>query len=79
LYYLEKKTQQEIADKYNVGRDTIIEFMKRNNLEARKTTFSKGCDVWNKGLSKNIDPRIAYDRPTKFKKGNKMWELRLHK
>lgn len=30
----------------------------------------KDMDVWNKGLTKETDSRIDYNRPTKFKKGN---------
>jgi 5-methylcytosine-specific restriction enzyme A len=32
-------------------------------------TFKKGCTPWNKGLTKEIDSRIDYERPTTFKKG----------
>jgi DNA-binding XRE family transcriptional regulator len=76
MYYVRGMTQDKIAKKIGVSRWTINQFMKRNNLNAKNTRFKISHDAWNKGLSKKIDPRINYNRPTKFTKGNQMWKLR---
>jgi len=83
-YLQNKKTMKEIAKEVGCGKVTVFEYLKKYNIPTR--TYGS-WEVWNKGLTKEKDPRVAQSgkkgaetRRKKYKKGEiQVWNKGLTK
>lgn len=60
-------TLQELGDKFNVTKETAWKHMKNANVKVDIQRTKRGKKVWNSGLSKQTDARVAKYAKTKSK------------
>ncbi len=75
---------QQVADKFNVSKATVWQYMRKNNIKIDAQRTKIGKKAWNSGLTKNTDSRVAKYAKTKSKDyildGYKMtWSDKLNK
>lgn len=58
---------QEVADKFNISKPTVWQYMKKNDVKVDAQRTKVGKKVWNSGLTKATDNRVAKYAKTKSK------------
>ena len=67
-----EETKKKISQSSMGKKGTYGNLGKKHTIEARKkmSDSRKGSPVWNKGLTKETDSRLDFERPTVFKEGH---------
>ncbi len=58
---------QEVANKFNVSRPTVWQYMKKNGIKIDAQRTKIGKKSWNSGLTKQTDKRVVKYAKTKSK------------
>jgi very-short-patch-repair endonuclease len=67
--YQEKKSLDKTCKEFNVNRMIIYRILKKNNIERYPAGNREGNIGWNRGLTKETDKRLDFDRSNMFKRG----------